>query len=175
MPDWGEAVAAAARGERLDAAAAATLVDAPVADVCNAARALRDRGSGRLVTYSPKVFIPLTQLCRDVCHYCTFARPPKRGERCYLSEDEVLAVAEAGRLAGCHEALFALGDKPELRYRAAREELERLGFPTTAAYLAHCAGLVLAETGLLPHANPGILADDELLALREVCVSQGIM
>ena len=80
----------------------------------------------------------------------------------------MLAVAEAGRAAGCHEALFTLGDKPELRYRAAREELDRLGFPTTAAYLAHCAGLVLRETGLLPHANPGILDDDELLALREV-------
>jgi FO synthase len=92
-----------------------------------------------------------------------------------MSEDEVLAVAEAGRLAGCHEALFTLGDKPELRYRAAREELDRLGFPTTAAYLAHCAGLVLRETGLLPHANPGILDDDELLSLRAVSASQGIM
>ena len=135
----------------------------------------RERSPGPFVTYSPKVFIPLTHLCRDVCHYCTFARPPRRGERCYMSEDEVLAVAEAGRRAGCHEALFTLGDKPELRYRAAREELDRLGFATTAAYLAHCAGLVLRETGLLPHANPGILDDDELLALREVCASQGIM
>src|SRR6478752_2010605 len=128
-----------------------------------------ERAPWPLVTFSPKVFIPLTHLCRDVCHYCTFARPPRRGERCYMSTDEVLAVAEAGRRAGCHEALFTLGDKPELRYRAAREELGRLGFPTTAAYLAHCAGLVLRETGLLPHANPGILDDDELLSLRAVC------
>jgi len=143
-----------------------------LAELCERAR---ERSPGPFVTYSPKVFIPLTHLCRDVCHYCTFARPPRRGERCYMSEEEVLAVAEAGRLAGCHEALFTLGDKPELRYRAAREELERLGFPTTAAYLAHCAGLVLRETGLLPHANPGILDDDELLALRDVCASQGIM
>ena len=127
------------------------------------------------MTFSPKVFIPLTHLCRDVCHYCTFARPPRRGERCYMTPDEVLAIAVAGREAGCHEALFTLGDKPELRYRAAREELDRMGFPTTAAYLAHCAGLVLRETGLLPHANPGILDDDELLALREVSASQGIM
>jgi FO synthase len=143
-----------------------------LAELCERAR---ERSRGPLVTFSPKVFIPLTHLCRDVCHYCTFARPPRRGERCYLSEDEVLAIADAGRLAGCHEALFTLGDKPELRYRAARDELDRLGFATTAAYLAHCAGLVLRETGLLPHANPGILDDDELLALREVCASQGIM
>ena len=143
-----------------------------LAELCERAR---ERSPGPLVTYSPKVFIPLTHLCRDVCHYCTFARPPRRGERCYLSADEVLAIADAGRLAGCHEALFTLGDKPELRYRAARDELHRLGFATTAAYLAHCAGLVLRETGLLPHANPGILDDDELLALREVSASQGIM
>ena len=143
-----------------------------LAELCERAR---ERAAGPLVTYSPKVFIPLTHLCRDVCHYCTFARPPRRGERCYMTADEVLAIAEQGRRAGCHEALFTLGDKPELRYRAAREELAALGFPTTAAYLAHCAGLVLRETGLLPHANPGILDDDELLALREVCASQGIM
>jgi FO synthase len=143
-----------------------------LAELCE--RAL-ERAPGPLVTFSPKVFIPLTHLCRDVCHYCTFARPPRRGERCYMTPDEVLAIAVQGRDAGCHEALFTLGDKPELRYRAAREELDRLGFPTTAAYLAHCAGLVLRETGLLPHANPGILDDDELLALREVSASQGIM
>ncbi|HEY3612350.1 MAG TPA: 7,8-didemethyl-8-hydroxy-5-deazariboflavin synthase CofG, partial [Gaiellales bacterium] len=143
-----------------------------LAELCERAR---ERAPGPLVTFSPKVFIPLTQLCRDVCHYCTFARPPRRGERCYLTPDEVLEIARAGRDAGCHEALFTLGDKPELRYRAARDELELLGFPTTAAYLAHCAGLVLRETGLLPHANPGILDDEELLALRAVSASQGIM
>ncbi len=139
------------------------------------ARAVRDAARGALVTYSPKVFIPLTQLCRDVCHYCTFAQPPKRGQKAFMTREEVLAVARAGAEAGCHEALFTLGDKPELRYRAAREELAELGFPTTAAYLAHCARAVLEQTGLLPHANPGILADDEWLALREVCPSQGIM
>src|SRR3954463_6157588 len=124
----------------LDRSDALALVDARVADICEDARTVR---RGRVVTYSPKVFIPLTHLCRDVCHYCTFARPPRRGERCYMSEEEVLAVARAGRAAGCHEALFTLGDKPELRYRAAREELDRIGFASTAAYLAHCAGLVL--------------------------------
>ena len=106
-----------------------------------------------VVTYSPKVFIPLTKLCRDVCHYCTFAQPPRRGERAYMSADEVLAVAREGAEAGCHEALFTLGDKPELRYRAAREELAALGCATTIEYLERMAGLVLSETGLLPHPN----------------------
>src|SRR6188508_2031903 len=99
------------------------LFERPLSDLCAEARELRDRGHGPLVTYSPKVFIPLTKLCRDVCHYCTFARPPRRGERAYMSLDEVMAVAGAGAAAGCHEALFTLGDKPELRYRAARAEL----------------------------------------------------
>jgi FO synthase len=144
-------------------------------DLLAAARRVRHAQHGIRVTYSPKVFIPLTMLCRDVCHYCTFARPPKRGERAYLTVDEAVEIARQGAEAGCREALFTLGDKPELRYRAARDELAALGFPTTAAYLAHVAGAVLRETGLLPHANPGVLDDDELLALREVCASQGIM
>ena len=93
---------------------------------------MREARSGPLVTYSPKVFIPLTKLCRDVCHYCTFAHPPRRGERAYMSVDEVLEVARAGERAGCREALFTLGDKPELRYRAARDELAELGFELDA-------------------------------------------
>jgi FO synthase len=129
----------------------------------------------RLVTYSPKVFIPLTKLCRDVCHYCTFARPPRRGERAYMSADEVLAVARAGAEAGCHEALFTLGDKPELRYRAAREELATLGCETTIEYLARMCALVLEETGLLPHVNPGVMTREELALLRTVSASQGLM
>ena len=148
------------------------LVDIPVDEVCAGARALRKT---RVVTYSPKVFIPLTKLCRDVCHYCTFARPPRRGHRAYLSEDEVLAIARTGTAAGCHEALFTLGDKPELRYRVAREELAALGCSTTLEYLARCAKLVLEETGLLPHLNPGVMGGDDLAALRKVSVSQGIM
>src|SRR5207244_8132530 len=107
------------------------------------------------VPYSPKVFIPLTRLCRDVCHYCTFARPPRPGERAYLTPDEVLEIARAGAGAGCHEALFTLGDKPELRYRAAREELEELGCATTIEYLARACEPGLAEPGLRPTANPG--------------------
>src|SRR5262245_44244547 len=148
------------------------LVNAPVDEVCAEARSLR---RSRIVTYSPKVFIPLTMLCRDVCHYCTFARPPRRGERAYLREDEVLAIAREGAAAGCHEALFTLGDKPELRYRAAREELAELGCETTLEYLARCARLVLDETGLLPHLNPGVMTREDLAALRKVGVSQGIM
>ena len=121
------------------------------------------------------MFIPLTKLCRDVCHYCTFAAPPKRGERAYLTIDEVLEIARAGAAAGCHEALFTLGDKPELRYRAAREELAELGCATTLEYLARAAGAVLEETGLLPHLNPGVLTVDDLRALRPVSASMGIM
>src|SRR5215208_4111163 len=151
---------------------ALALVDTPVDEVCAAARALR---TTRVVTYSPKVFIPLTKLCRDVCHYCTFARPPRRGQRAYFTEDEVLAIARAGAAAGCHEALFTLGDKPELRYRVARDELAALGCSTTLEYLARCARLVLEETGLLPHLNPGVMGDEDLAALRKVSVSQGIM
>src|SRR3954466_8603236 len=122
---------------------------APLDELMSAAREVREGERGRLVTYSPKVFIPLTKLCRDVCHYCTFARPPRGGERAYMTIDEVLEVARAGEAAGCREALFTLGDKPELRYRAAREELAALGFETTVAYLAHAARTVLEETSLL--------------------------
>ncbi len=148
------------------------LLAAPLDDLLAEARRLRPR---RLVTYSPKVFIPLTTLCRDVCGYCTFARPPRRGERAYLSEDEVLAIARAGAAAGCREALFTLGDKPELRYKVAREELRALGFATTIEYLARCAQLVLEETGLLPHLNPGVMSRAELELLRPVSASMGIM
>ncbi len=129
----------------------------------------------RLVTYSPKVFIPLTKLCRDVCHYCTFAAPPKRGERAYLTIDEVLEIARAGAAAGCREALFTLGDKPELRYRAARDELAELGCATTLEYLARAARAVLDETGLLPHLNPGVLTRDDARALRPLAASMGAM
>ncbi len=144
-------------------------------ELAGEATRLRAAGHGRLVTYSPKVFIPLTKLCRDVCHYCTFARPPRRGERAYMTEEEVLDVARAGAAAGCREALFTLGDKPELRYRVARAELRALGCTTTLEYLARCARLVLEETGLLPHLNPGVMSEADIAALREVSVSQGLM
>jgi FO synthase len=151
------------------------LLARPLDDLCAEARSLRDQWHGRVVTYSPKVFIPLTKLCRDVCHYCTFAKPPRRGERAYMTIDEVLAVARAGAAAGCREALFTLGDKPELRYRAAREELASLGCETTLQYLARAAEAVLDETGLLPHLNPGVMRPDDLADLRRVSASMGLM
>ena len=146
-----------------------------LAQLSDVAGKLRDRGHGDLISYSRKVFIPLTKLCRDVCHYCTFAHPPRKGERAFLNADEVLEIARQGRTAGCHEALFTLGDKPELRYRVAREELEAYGVSTTLEYLAAMAKLVFDETGLLPHVNPGVMSMEELAAQREVSVSQGIM
>lgn len=146
-----------------------------LAPLLAAAARRRDAAHGGRVSYSRKVFIPLTKLCRDVCHYCTFAQPPRKGERAFLSRDQVLVIAHAGKKAGCKEALFTLGDKPELRYRVARDELAALGHETTISYLAEVAELVLKETGLLPHANPGLLGDDDLTALRRVSISQGIM
>ena len=166
----------AAAGARLSPEEALALADCnDLGMLLPVAAALRDRGHGNLVSYSRKVFIPLTQLCRDVCHYCTFAHPPRRGEAAYLDKDQVLAIAHAGAKAGCKEALFTLGDKPELRYGAAREALARLGHDTTLSYLAEMAALVLKETGLLPHLNPGIMSRDDIARLRTVSVSQGIM
>jgi FO synthase len=136
---------------------------------------LRDCGYGDVVSYSRKVFIPLTKLCRDTCHYCTFAQPPRRDEAAYLTPDEVLDIARAGQRAGCKEALFTLGDKPELRYRVARDELTRLGHPTTLSYLGAMAALVLKETGLLPHLNPGVMTRADIDRLRSVSASMGIM
>src|SRR5688500_18380758 len=153
----------------------AEVAAASVEDLCAEARRLRVVGHGSRVTYSRKVFIPLTQLCRDVCHYCTFARPPRNGERAYMTIDEVVQVALAGAAAGCKEALFTLGDTPELRYRAAREELQQLGFATTVEYLAAAAKAVIERTGLLPHLNCGVMTSDELRALRPVSVSMGLM
>jgi FO synthase len=144
-------------------------------DLMTRAAAKRDAAHGRLVSYSRKVFIPLTYLCRDVCHYCTFAKRPRAGHPAYLSSDEVLAIARAGAAAGCTEALFTLGDKPELRYRAAREALAELGHETTIQYLREMCALVVKETGLLPHINPGIMTREEIASLREVSASMGIM
>jgi FO synthase len=151
------------------------ILDQPVSDLCAEAQRLRAIGWGSRVTYSPKVFLPVTKLCRDVCHYCTFARPPRRGERVYMTRAEVLALARDGMAAGCREALFTLGDKPEIRYRVAREELAALGFASTAEYVAELARLVLDEVGLLPHINPGVLGRQDLELLREVSASMGLM
>jgi FO synthase len=153
----------------------AGLPDADMGELLDAARDVRAEAWGHRVTYSPKVFIPLTKLCRDVCHYCTFAQPPRRGERAYLTPEEVLAIARRGAAAGCHEALFTLGDKPELRYRVALEELDGYRCATTVEYLARMCELVLEETGVLPHVNAGAMTVPEIERLRSVAVSQGLM
>jgi FO synthase len=140
-----------------------------------AAAARRDAAHGDIVSYSRKVFVPLTQLCRDVCHYCTFAQAPAADKPPYLTIAAVLEIARAGQAAQCKEVLFTLGDKPELRYPAARKSLDQLGHETTLSYLAEAASAVLTETGLLPHANPGCMTASDLALLRRVSISQGIM
>jgi FO synthase len=169
-------MAPAENGQRLsDAECLALATCDDLDEMMRLATELRDCGHARVISYSRKVFIPLTKLCRDSCHYCTFAHPPVRGERCYLTPDEVLAIARAGVVAGCHEALFTLGDKPELRYRAARRELAALGHETTISYLVAMAALAAKETSLLHHLNCEVASIDEMAAMRRVSVSQGLM
>ena len=136
---------------------------------------LRDLGHGDVVTYSPKVFIPLTMLCRDHCHYCTFAKPPARIESPFLAPEEVVQIAERGRRMGCKEALFTLGDRPEDRYPVARTWLEERGFAATLDYVRAVAIQVIEETGLLPHLNPGVMSYEEIARLKHVAASMGIM
>src|SRR6266511_3086304 len=139
------------------------------------ARRIRAERYGTRITYSPKVFIPLTMLCSDHCGYCTFAKPPAKLASAYLDPDQVLEIARAGAAAGCHEALFTLGERPEERYPRARHALDAMGYRSTVDYLAEACRLVVAETGLLPHANAGALSPDELARLRPVTASQGMM
>ena len=163
-------------GERPSDAQALALADfedtRALADV---ASCIRDQGFLNLVTFSKKVFIPLTHLCRDVCHYCTFAQTPSKIEVPYMDLDAVLTVARNGAALGCKEALFTLGEKPELRYRAAREWLAGHGYETTLEYLHDAALAVFEETGLLPHLNPGNMTPEEMAVLRGVSPSMGIM
>src|SRR6202795_428093 len=140
-----------------------------------AAAAVRDRSKGRSVSYSKKVFIPLTHLCRDYCGYCTFRSDPQPGVPAYMLPEEVLAVAEAGRNAGCKEALFSLGDQPERVFPEAKEFLKKLGFDSTLQYLAAMCEMVLEQTGLLPHSNPGVMGLEDLRRLQETNVSVGLM
>ena len=153
----------------------AVLLGEPLAALLSESERVTLVGHGRLVTYSRKVFIPLTKLCRDVCHYCTFATTPRHLETAYLSRDEVLEIARAGEGAGCREALFTLGDRPEARYATAREALAHLGHSTTLQYLQEMAEAVLAETSLLPHLNPGLLSAEDFDLLRPVSASMGLM
>jgi FO synthase len=140
-----------------------------------AAALVRDRLKGRLVTYSKKVFIPLTNLCRDYCGYCTFRKDPAQAGAHTMTPDEVLAVAEAGARLGCKEALFSLGDRPEAAFPEMREALARFGHRTTISYLSEMCRRVLEETGLLPHANPGLMARRDLETLRRFNPSLGLM
>jgi len=151
------------------------LLGAPLAELTAAARGVRAGQTGNRITYSPKVFIPLTELCRDRCGYCTFAKAPARLESPFMEPEQVLDVARAGALAGAHEALFTLGESPEARYPIAAEWLAARGYASTVDYLVAMCALVRDETGLLPHSNAGALTDGELLRLREVSASQGMM
>jgi FO synthase len=169
-------LSAAALGRRIsDADALAHLETAPAAALMPAAAELTLAGFGTTVGYSRKVFIPLTQLCRDVCHYCTFAKAPRRLAAPYLSADQVRGIVRAGMQAGCKEALFTLGDQPEARYAAARAALRQLGAASTLEYLERMARLVLDESGLLPHLNPGVMDRAALSRLRPVSASMGLM
>ena len=136
---------------------------------------MRDASHHNVITYSKKVFIPLTHLCRDVCHYCTFAKTPKRIVSPYMPVDEVLELCREAAALGCQEALFTLGEKPELRYKAAREALAEMGFASTLEYVAYAAERVLKETGMLPHINAGNMTAEEIIFLRRVSASMGIM
>lgn len=158
---------------RKEALALAECTDTP--RLVSSAAAIRDGHWRNLITYSRKVFIPLTQLCRDVCHYCTFAKTPSRLPSPYLSVDEVLEIARAGEQQGCKEALLTLGEKPELRYKVAREALAEMGYQTTVEYVAAVAARIRDETGLLPHVNAGNLSAEEFELLRPVSASMGMM
>ena len=176
MRDWQQLEAALLAGETMAPQQALSLADhTDTAGLAAVAGVLRDRGFNNVVTYSRKVFVPLTHLCRDVCHYCTFARTPKKIDQAFMSVEQVLELCHQGARLGCQEALFTLGEKPELRYSAARNALERLGFADTLSYLRHVASRVLEETGLLPHINAGCMTAAEIASLREVSASMGIM
>ena len=172
------AVEAALDGERLDTQQALALADVRGAEhptLWAAAAGVRDRGHGPWVTYSPKVFIPLTNLCRDICSYCTFAQDEDSPRAHTMSPDEVLAVCAEGAAQGCKEALFCLGDRPEVRWPKYKDRLRRWGHESTHSYLVAMCRMVLDETGLFPHPNAGVLSRRELEELREVAPSQGIM
>ena len=153
----------------------AHLFATPLSALLAEARASRDAGHGLMQSFSPKMFIALTQLCRDYCHYCTFSWPQARGAAAYLTRGEVVAIARAGAAQGCTKALFTLGDKPELRHPAARVALDAMGYASTIDCLAAMCEAVIAETGLLSHVNAGVVGREDLVKLRHVSVSQGLM
>ena len=148
---------------------------APLSGVMAQASALRDAQWGRRVSYSRKVFVPLTNMCRDTCTYCTFVKHPDEPDASLLTPEDVLRIAREGEATGCKELLFSLGEKPELRYAAARDALARLGYERLTDYLRDMCALVLSETSLLPHVNAGTLTDEEIDLLRPVSASMGMM
>jgi 7,8-didemethyl-8-hydroxy-5-deazariboflavin synthase CofG subunit len=167
-----------ATSRRLDRADGVALIDAAAHElpaILDAAATLRDRGKGRTVTYSRKVFLPLTNLCRDDCGYCTFKRDPGQPGARTMELEEVLAVCDAGARLGCKEALLSLGDKPEVRFPEHRDWLRHRGYRTTMDYVVAASRAISTETGLLPHANPGLMSERDLLALRDWNVSVGLM
>jgi 7,8-didemethyl-8-hydroxy-5-deazariboflavin synthase CofG subunit len=177
-PDLERALDRAREGRRPDAVEAAQLLATPdgrLPELLEAARAARERGHGRRITFSAKVFVPLTTLCRDYCGYCAFRKDPGEPGAYTLSPDEVLALVAAGERLGAKEALFSLGDKPEAAFAEHRAFLGRMGARTTLQYLRQVCAAVLEHSGLLPHANPGVMAERDLAALREVNVSMGLM
>ena len=175
-PDWKNLRRDVLQGVELHEEHLLSLADwQDTAELVALAGGLRDRAHGNVVTYSRKVFIPLTQLCRDVCHYCTFAQTPRKIEQAYMPVEDVIELCRQGEAMGCQEALFTLGERPELRYSAARKALRAMGFETTLEYVREVAAQVLSETGLLPHINAGCMDEREIAMLRPVSASMGIM
>ncbi len=173
------ALDAAASGRSLseeEAWALTSADDSALAAMCEVAARMRDLGKGKTVSFSPKVFIPLTHMCRDFCGYCIFRKTPEQaGDTLYMTPEQVLDVARAGQRLGCTEALFTLGERPEQRYPEAKEWLAQRGFRTTLEYLTYVNRLVLEETALLPHANPGTMSRREIAALQPYNPSVGLM
>jgi len=175
-PDWKNLRRDVLQGIELDDKHVLSLADwQDTAQLVALAGDLRDRGHGNVMTYSRKVFVPLTQLCRDVCHYCTFAQTPRKIEQAYMPVQDVIELCRQGEAMGCQEALFTLGERPELRYSAARKALQAMGFETTLEYVREVAARVLSDTGLLPHINAGCMDEREIAMLRPVSASMGIM
>ncbi len=158
-----------------DAISLLSSTDEELPELLAAAASLRDRGRGRKISFSKKVFIPLTTLCRDYCGYCTFRKDPGEPGAHTMTPEEVVALVQAGARLGCKEALFSLGDKPEAAFPAHRDFLRRMGHRTTLGYLREICELVLKESPLFPHANPGVMSERDMATLREVNVSMGLM
>ena len=179
LPSVDDVIAKAKAGYGIsdhDALALLTAGPGYLPEICAAASSMRDQGKGKTVTFSPKVFIPLTHLCRDFCGYCTFRKDPTQaGKNLFMTPEQVLEVAKAGAALGCTEALFTLGERPEQRYPEAREWLEHRGFKTTLEYLTYVCKLVFEETDMLPHANPGTMSRREIASLKPFNPSMGLM